>query len=268
MSLNVRTCGTGPPVLLLHGFTGTARSWDAQVAAWSSRHRCIAPDLLGHGGSDAPADPAAYRLERQADGLARLLELLDAAPAAVVGYSMGARVALVLALEHPRAVERLVLESPSAGIVDGVARAERRVADEDLAEAIERDRVEAFVDRWEALPMFAGHAALPVEIRARQRAERLRHSATGLAASLRGAGQGVMEPLHHRLRDLAVPTLVIAGALDTTGLGRARIVAERIPGAHLEVVPDVGHTPHLEASDRFDAIVSDDLSATPASTSS
>jgi len=104
MSFNVSTAGQGPPMLLLHGFTGTANDWQRQIEPWSASHRVITPDLLGHGGSDAPEDPAAYALERQAADLADLLELLEARPATVVGYSMGARLALVLALEHPALV--------------------------------------------------------------------------------------------------------------------------------------------------------------------
>lgn len=251
MSLNVLTAGEGPPLLLLHGFTGTARSWSVCVDAWAGERRVIAPDLLGHGGSAAPAEAAAYELERQAEGVHELLGLLEAAPAAVVGYSLGARLALVLALRFPGAVERLVLESPSAGIADPTARAARRAADDRLAADIERDGVAAFVERWEALPLFASHAQLSDEVRRALREERLRHSPSGLAGSLRGGGQGAMTPLHDRLAEIAVPTLVIAGALDPTGLQRAGIVAEGIPGARLEVVEAAGHTPHLERPDDF-----------------
>lgn len=251
MSLNVLTAGEGAPMLLLHGFTGTARTWSAQLETWSADHRVIAPDLLGHGGSDAPADAAAYALERQAAALAELLGLLEAVPATVVGYSMGARLALVLALEQPKAVDRLVLESPSPGIADPDERAQRRAADERLADDIQRHGVDAFVARWEAMPMFASHATLPPAVQARQRAERQRHTSSGLAASLRGAGQGVMEPLQARLAQITQPALVLAGALDVVGLERARSVATALAGARLEVIDGAGHTPHLEAPAAF-----------------
>lgn len=259
MSLNVSTAGEGPPVLLLHGFTGTARSWAVHVEALAASHRVIAPDLLGHAGSDVPAEPSAYALERQAGGLRDLLALLDATPAAVVGYSMGARLALVLALTQPQVVERLVLESPSPGIVDDDDRAARRLADEHLADEIERDGVEAFVDRWAAMPIFESQAALPADIRAAQRHERLRHTTVGLAASLRGAGQGAMAPLHDRLPSIDAPTLVIAGALDTTGRERAHTVADGIPDAHLEIIDGAGHNPHLETAATFSRLVTDFL---------
>jgi len=260
VSLNVLTAGDGPPLLLLHGFTGTARSWAPCLEAWAGRYRVIAPDLLGHAGSAAPADPAAYALERQAHGLHDLLALLGAVPAAVIGYSMGARLALVLALEHPAAVERLVLESPSPGIADPADRMLRRAADERLAAEIERGGVAAFIERWEAQPLFASQAALPVEVRLAQRHERLRHGTAGLAGSLRGAGQGAMEPLHDRLGRITVPALVVAGDLDEVGLARARLVADGIPGARLEVIGSSGHAPHLEHPDRFIRLVDEALS--------
>ncbi len=263
MSLNVLTEGSGQPLLLLHGFTGTARMWSSQIEAWSADHRVIAPDLLGHGRSDAPAEPVHYALERQAASLADLLALLEAEPATVVGYSMGARLALVLALEYPRSVARLVLESPSAGIVDDADRNARRVADEHLAQEIVRDGTDAFIARWEAMPIFASHVDLPADVESHQRAERRRHTPTGLAGSLRGAGQGAMAPMHDRLRHVTSPTLVVAGVLDTAGAGRAKVVATGIPHARLEIIDRAGHTPHLERPQTFIRVVDDFLTSSP-----
>src|SRR2546425_5902933 len=148
--LEVRSTGTGPPVILLHGFTGRGASWSAQLPSLARGHRTIVVDLLGHGRSDAPADPARYAVACQAQDVAAILARLDALPADVIGYSMGARIALRLAADHPAAVGRLVLESPSPGIADAATRAERRARDESLAATIERDGVAAFIDLWEA----------------------------------------------------------------------------------------------------------------------
>jgi 2-succinyl-6-hydroxy-2,4-cyclohexadiene-1-carboxylate synthase len=250
-ALEVIDHGHGPPLLLLHGFTGTAATWHDVAAACQGERRVVAPDLLGHGGSDAPRDPACYALERQADALFALLVALDAVPAEVVGYSMGARLALVLGWRHPEAVARLVLESPSAGIADQDARASRRTADEALARSLERDGIEAFATAWETQPLFASHADLPAGERTRLRAERRSHDPAALAASLRGAGQGAMTPLHEHLGGIGLPTLVIAGELDTVGMNRASAVAAAMPAAHLEVIARAGHTPHLEQPGAF-----------------
>ena len=250
-ALEVEVSGGGPALLLLHGFTGSAASWSTVAASQGAHHLVIVPDLLGHGRSDAPGDPASYVLDGQADVLASLLATLEAEPADVVGYSMGARLALALALDHPEAVRSLVLESPSAGLASSGERARRRAADERWAGQLERDGLTVFVDAWQAQPLFASQAALPADTMARLRAERLGHDARGLAASLRGAGQGVMAPLHARLGDIRVPTLVMAGGLDLAGLARAREVASAIPGAHVEVFDDAGHAPHLERPSDF-----------------
>jgi 2-succinyl-6-hydroxy-2,4-cyclohexadiene-1-carboxylate synthase len=249
----VRVAGPGHlrPLLLLHGFTGRGSSWTAFAAA-VRRHgrRTIIVDLPGHGRSGDSPDPARMSVERTADDLAAILGRVDAAPAAVLGYSLGARIALRLAVAHPEVVARLLLESPSAGIADARAREERRRADDDLAETIERDGIEAFVDRWEHNPVFATHAVLDPRATACQRAIRLANDPHGLAQSLRGAGQGVMDPLHDRLGELEAPTLVIAGSLDPAR-HRAEEVAAGIPGARLAVIDGAGHTPHLERPDAF-----------------
>ena len=256
----VRVAGpaAGPVVLLLHGFTGRGSSWTGlAVAARRRGLRTLTVDLPGHGRSGTGM-PGRVAVERTADDLAAILAHVGAAPARVLGYSLGARIALRLAVAHPASVARLVLESPSAGIADGAERAARRVADEDLAASIERDGIAAFVGRWERNPIFASHAALGTAVLARQRAIRLANRPDGLAASLRGAGQGAMEPLHDRLAGIIAPTLVLAGALDPAR-PRAEQVAAAIPGARLAVVAGAGHTPHLERPAAFRRLALDFL---------
>jgi 2-succinyl-6-hydroxy-2,4-cyclohexadiene-1-carboxylate synthase len=249
----VRDEGTGHPVLLLHGFTGTSAAWDEHGAGLVARYRILVPCLPGHGGTDAPPD--AMSVEATADALAALLAARDAVPAHVVGYSLGARVALRLAVAHPEVVDRLVLESPSAGLPSEAERAARRASDEALATRLEADGIQPFVDDWEHNPVFAGAGPLPPERSARVRAMRLGNDPAGLAASLRHAGQGAMTPLFDALPTLAVPTLVIAGELDPIGRPRAERVAAAIPAARLAVVDGAGHTPHDERPEAFRRLV-------------
>ena len=258
----VRARGAGRPLLLLHGFTGRGTSWDPHRAAFARRFRVVTVDLPGHGRSGF-AEPSRMTVERTADDLAVILRRLDAVPASVVGYSMGDRIALRLAVAHPSVVNRLVLESPSAGIATAADRDARRVADEALAAKIEREGIADFVTTWERNPVFATHAVLAPALVARQRAIRRSNRPAGLAASLRGAGQGAMEPLFDRLASVAAPTLVAAGALDATGRSRAEQVAAGIPGARLALLPDAGHTPHLERPAAFRRLVLDFLQEAP-----
>lgn len=260
---NVTERGSGPALLLLHGFTGSMAAWDALAPLLVGRHRVLLVDLPGHGRTHLP-DPDLATVERSAADLAALLADLDAAPAGVLGYSLGARVALRLAVAHPEVVGRLVLESPSAGIADPAARTARRRVDDALADRIETEGIAAFVDEWERSAIFASHAALPPERARRIRAMRLANDPAGLAASLRAAGQGAMEPLHDRLAEVAAATLVIAGALDTVGRPRAEQVAAGIPGARLEIIEDAGHTPHDEQPEAFARLVSAFLQEDPA----
>jgi len=256
--------GMGRPLLLLHGFTGAGRSWADHLDAFAGHARVLAPDLPGHGGTPATATLAAMTVEATADELAVYLADEGALPAVVLGYSMGARIALRLAVAHPEAVLGLILESPSAGIADPALRAARQEADEALAERIEWQGIGDFVTAWERNPVFATHAALEPELLARQRAIRLASEPAGLAASLRAAGQGAMEPLHDLLVAVTAPTLVIGGTLDTIARPRAEAVAAGIPGAHLELLEGVGHTPHLEAPAAFRRLVTEFLQEVPA----
>ena len=247
--------GSGPPLLLLHGFTGSGASWAPQLETFRHHFDVVAVDLIGHGRSDAPAGPERYRIESAVADLVALLDTLAIARAAVLGYSMGGRVALHLALAAPERLSALVLESASPGIDDPVERAARVRSDEALAVRIERDGVEAFVDEWERIPLFASQARLPAEVWERQRAQRLATSATGLANSLRGMGAGAMAPVGARLGELAMPVLLVVGELDVKYVALGHDMVAAIPNARLAVVPDAGHTVHLEQPAAFEQIV-------------
>lgn len=259
----VRARGTGQPLLLLHGFTGRGTAWGAHAAAFACAFRVMTVDLPGHGRSGT-ATPERMTVERTADDLASILRQTGAAPADVLGYSLGARIGLRLAIAHPSVVRRLVLESPSAGLRIEAERATRRLADEELATRLEAAGIDAFVAEWERQPVFASHVALPPARAARLRAIRLSNPPAGLAASLRGAGQGAMEPLFDRLGAVGAPTLVITGALDDRGRPRAEEVARGIPGARLAVIDRAGHTPHDEQPRAFRRLSLDFLQEVPA----
>lgn len=255
LAWEVRSRGHGHPLLLLHGFMGRGASWGRHATALAARSRVIVVDLPGHGRSGIPTDPARASVERSSDDLAVILIRLGLAPAHVLGYSLGARIALRLAVDHPDLLGRLVLESPSAGIESDAERGERRRADEARASRLERAGLSAFVDEWEREPIFASQSALPARTRARLRSDRLRNRPEGLAVSLRGAGQGTMVPLFDRLGDVGAPTIVMTGGLDAPGNARAGVIADAIPAARLQVLPGVGHAPHLEAPSTFRSLV-------------
>ncbi len=238
-----------PPLLLLHGFTGSSESWAPLLPALSEHFRVLAVDLPGHGRARALDDIAAYAMPRVVDELAQLLDAQGTAPAYVLGYSMGGRVALALAAHAPDKVQQLILESASPGLATAEERAARIAADEALAARIEAHGVEAFVDEWQCLPLFASQRTLPAEVRQRVRAQRLRNHAHGLALSLRGMGTGAQPSLWDALPSLRMPVHLLAGAHDAKFVAIAQSMARALPNAALTVIPNAGHTVHLEAPD-------------------
>ncbi len=236
----------GEAVVLLHGFTGSSASWAPLAARLARRYRVIAPDLIGHGQTDAPAQADRYRIEFAAADLIALLDALDLADAHWIGYSMGARLALHTALHHPRRVRTLTLESGSPGLATAEERAARIAADTRLAARIERDGVAAFVADWETLPLFASQAALPAATRDCIRQGRHRNTPLGLANSLRGMGTGAQPSGWADLVAFDRPTQLIVGALDAKFVAIAAEMQARLPNAHGVVVPGAGHTVHVE----------------------
>ena len=223
---------------LVHGFTQTRRCWAPVADELAADHELVLVDAPGHGrSSDVAADLVA--------GGALISETVGAAT--YLGYSMGGRFVLHTALERPELVEGLVLIGATAGIEDPAERARRVAEDEQRAQRIERIGVEAFVDEWLRLPLFAG---LPAEAACRD--ERLENRADGLAASLRLAGTGTQLPTWERLGELTMPVLVVAGADDTKFVALGHRMATAIgPNAAFETVPGAGHTAHLEQPERF-----------------
>ncbi len=256
----VEQSGDGPSLLLLHGFTGSVATWEPQIAAWRDRYTCLAIDLLGHGQSDAPADPARYGMAEAVADLISILDELGIARTHLLGYSLGGRVALALAVAQPDRSGGLVLESASPGLATAEERAARVAADEALAASIERDGVPAFVDRWEALPLWASQATLPPATRAALHNGRLHNRAAGLANSLRGLGTGVQPSLHDQLGRLNVPTLCLAGTFDAKFVALAEDLTVALPQAQLALIPGAGHAAHLEQPDAFNQTVSNFLS--------
>jgi 2-succinyl-6-hydroxy-2,4-cyclohexadiene-1-carboxylate synthase len=251
ITLHIELSGAGRPLLLLHGFTGSAATWATFLDQLAPHFRALAPDLIGHGRSGSPPDAGRYSIERCVADLLAILDMLQLERADVLGYSMGGRVALHLACAARERVGALVLESSSPGIADPAERDARVAADEALAESIERDGLAAFVERWERLPLFASQAGLPQEVRARLHAQRLRNDPRGLANSLRGMGAGSQASLWEQLPGLGIPTLLIAGELDAKYRALAGQMQALLPNARATIIAGAGHAVHLERPQAF-----------------
>ena len=220
------------PVIFLHGFAGTPRHWDRVLASLApGRFEPIALDIT----QADPLTPA---------GVDALIAASTHARFAIVGYSMGGRLALHTALALPGRVARLVLVSTSAGIEDPAARAARRAADDALAESIEAGPIEQFIERWSAVPLFA---ADPVWVKQEVALEERRCAPGALAQCLRALGPGTMEPMWGRLGELSMPAAILAGGRDSAYVAAGRRLAAAIGDSSLTVVAGAGHRLALEA---------------------
>ncbi len=253
---HLRTAGRGSPLLLLHGFAGSGDTWSHLAHQFiTGGFQLLAPDLLGHGASDAPTDAARYAASEQVADLLTLLDTLAVERTVLLGYSMGGRLALHLALTAPERVSCLIVESATPGITDPVERATRQQADEELARAIEEHGLHWFANYWDSLPLFASRHRLPESMQSRLRTQWLTQRPQGLAASLRGFGTGTMPPVWGQLQNLRCPVLVIVGALDERYVTLGRAMVTELSQGTLVIVPDAGHTVHLERPQHFVAAI-------------
>jgi 2-succinyl-6-hydroxy-2,4-cyclohexadiene-1-carboxylate synthase len=261
ISYHVELCGTGFPLVLLHGFTGDRSTWTPFCERWGKHSQLIIPDIIGHGDTDSPMDVERYKIEATARDLAGILDCLEISQIDLLGYSMGGRLALTFALIFPERVRKLVLESASPGLVTEEERKQRRMNDAKLANFIKENGITAFVDYWEDIPLFSSMKTLSPEIRGEIRKQRLKNSPIGLANSLIGMGTGSQPSWWgYPLKNLPCEVLLIAGGKDQKFCRIAEKMAMAIKNNKLEKIANCGHAIHVEECEKFGTIVSDFLS--------
>lgn len=242
MWLHAERDGSGPRLVLVHGFTQTRRCWGPVAEALATDHAVVRVDAPGHGMS--------------ADVLAGLrgggrLIADQGGEATYLGYSMGGRYLIHLALANPELVRGLVLLGATAGIDDPAERAARARADEATAARIRELGLLEFLQTWVAQPMFAG---IPAEHQ--YLLERMENTVDGLESSLLQAGTGAQDPSWEKLHRLDMPVLVLAGERDEKFSALGRRLQESIgPNATFATVPGAGHAAHLERPDAFLAVL-------------
>lgn len=230
-------------IVTLHGFLG---------APWrlpNVPHRALMMPFHG-------LPPAHAQCTRWSEALEALEAQLPPGPVTLLGYSLGARLALGLTHRCPR-VTRAVLVSVHAGLEDH-ARPERAAFENRLANELETSPLPAFVDAWEALPLFATQTFAQ---RAAQRAHRESHDPVVLAGAFRVLGTSLMPRYEAALPTLQTPLLFVAGALDVAYATLARRYAEAAARGSVVVLPGVGHNPNVEAPEALHACVHEFLEA-------
>jgi 2-succinyl-6-hydroxy-2,4-cyclohexadiene-1-carboxylate synthase len=245
------TSSSGVPLCAIHGLLGTPRSFAPLVSALDAfPGRVMGAILPGHG--DPPSGPRGASFDEVVDALGRawLKE-----PCHLLGYSMGGRIALALACRFPRQVRSVVVVGAHPGLSDPIERSARVAWEEDLARGLATDGMEAFVARWQALPIFETQSSLDAGTLEAQRHDRSSHVPEGIAWALRVLGTGAMPDLAARLREIEVPVTWVAGRLDVKFAALA-VAAERLsPRIEASLVEAAGHNVVLEAPDALAHIV-------------
>ena len=229
-----------PTVVCLHGLLGDPEEWRPVAEALPPGWRCLAPPLPGHDGAPPPAGDL--------PGLAEALwqRLVPALPerVALVGYSLGGRLALALAHRYPQRLSALILEGAHPGLQDPASRTERRRHDEAWAQRFEAWPWREALDAWYRQPIFADLTERRRQALIQRRAG---HRPDHLAATLRAASLAGQPDLRPALRRLPAPRAYIAGERDAKFCALADALAAEVPGLTVAKLGGVGHNGHAEA---------------------
>lgn len=239
-----------PQMTFVHGFAQTGNSWKP-IAEYFAGHGFLVTvvDMPGHGNSaQVRAD-----LRRTADMLSAI-----GGTGTYVGYSLGGRACLHLALLYPNLVERLIVLGANPGIDDAGLRAARREADDVLEARMNELGLDAFLREWAAQPLFGGLVLTDA-----QQADRLRNTTDGLGSSLRLAGTGAQGSLWPRLRELNMDVLALAGADDDKFSAIARQIADAVPSGRFLLIPDAAHAAHLQQPETVAAAIAAFVGSAP-----
>ncbi|HEY9645477.1 MAG TPA: 2-succinyl-6-hydroxy-2,4-cyclohexadiene-1-carboxylate synthase [Chroococcidiopsis sp.] len=241
------------PILFLHGFMGDRHEFSDVIPHLSSHFYCVAVDLPGHGNTQVTAGANYYQMSSTAHGLIEFLDALGIEQCVLVGYSMGGRLALYLALHFPQRFVRVILESASPGLETQAERDQRRQHDFSRAQALETQPFSQFLDHWYDQPLFQSIKAHPDFAKLRQR--RLQNDPLELAKSLRYLGTGMQPSLWPNLQTNPVPLLLIVGERDQKFVAINTAMRDRsqppFPQPQLEIIPHCGHNVHWEDANAF-----------------
>lgn len=238
-----------PYLLMMHGFMGSGEIFLPITDQIKPFCNPVTIDLIGHGKTTGTADPERYRTDKQVGDIKSILDRLRLSPLLMYGYSMGGRLALIVALEHHNLFSGLILESTTCGIKPDTERSERAELDEQRAEAIVKDFSD-FLRQWQAKPLFDNKSGLAEDRKSYEKLM-MKQNPVYMAASLRGFGSGSMNPVCDRLQSLHLPVLLLAGAEDKKFTGIHRKMENKIPDVTSKTIPGAAHRVHLDQPGRL-----------------
>jgi pimeloyl-ACP methyl ester carboxylesterase len=246
IDIDYEASGSGPTVLLSHGFSATRRMWDAQHAALGERYRVVSWSMRGHGETESPAEPDRYSAGLTVEDMRALLGHLGVERAVIGGLSLGGYVSLAFYLEHPEMVRALVICDSGPGYRNADARSAWNRRANERAAALESRGLEALGGSREVRESLGLHRS----------AQGLAHAARGMLAQ---EGSRVIDGI----ASIRVPTLIIVGDEDQPFLAPSEYMAKKIPGARLEVIRGAGHSSNLDQPEAFNRILIDFLDGLP-----
>ena len=230
--------GSGPPLLLTHGYSSTSGMWQGQIAALSKHHKLVLWDMRGHGQSDYPEDPSAYSEALTVGDMAALLDAVGAEQAIVGGLSLGGYMSLAFYRAHPDRVRALLIIDTGPGFKKDEAREVWNKRAHDTGDRFEREGLEV------------------LKSASRERSSVTHRDASGLARAARGMLTQRDARVIESLPDIKVPSLIVVGADDTPFLAASDYMAAKIPGAQKVVIPAAGHAVNIDQPQAFiDAVL-------------
>jgi len=244
--------GQGTPLVMLHGFTGSMKTWHPFINCWEDSFQLFLIDLPGHGKTRVNTPRS---MEQCSKELKALFEHLNLSSIHLLGYSMGGRTALSFAMYYPEMVETLVLESASPGLKSVGERLKRIEKDDQLAKRIESEGLTSFVNYWESIPLFKTQKNLSKDAQQVIRNERLWQSSEGLAESLRTMGTGSQPSWWNQLTELKCPVLLLTGKLDEKFILINQQMTKLLPRSEFQIISNAGHAIHVEQPEIIGKIV-------------
>jgi 2-succinyl-6-hydroxy-2,4-cyclohexadiene-1-carboxylate synthase len=235
----------------LHGFTGCAMDWMPIVSSLNKEYNYYLVDLVGHGKSDSPKENDYYFIGSIVNQIKEIILSLSNSKIVLAGYSMGGRIALNFALHNTSMLRGLILESSTGGISEKNLRKERILQDEKLAEFIDNNPIDKFIDYWMNIDIFNTQRKFSNEMLAQIRERKLENSKTGLANTLRFSGTGSMKPLYNNIKDIPIRTLLISGELDSKFTDINGEMVKLFTNAEHKIIKNAGHNTHIEEPHRF-----------------
>jgi pimeloyl-ACP methyl ester carboxylesterase len=230
--------GSGPPLLLTHGYSSTSGMWQGQIEALSKHHKLVLWDMRGHGQSDYPSDPLAYSEALTVGDIAALLDQVGAQKAIIGGLSLGGYMSLAFYRTHPDRVRALLIIDTGPGFKKDDAREAWNKRAHDTGDRFDREGLEV------------------LKSGSRERSSVTHRDASGLARAARGMLTQRDARVIESLPDIKVPSLVVVGADDTPFLAASDYMAAKIPGAQKVVVPAAGHAVNIDQPQAFiDAVL-------------